>query len=272
VTVNKCGVALTGILFLLAGLPGDTALGEVSPAEVKLVATYDVAVASFSLGEFRLKARFEGPSYRMQGEGHFSLFFGRAYKSSGKVSSTGRLRKLGPESMNFVVSWEGGGKQEERRISFKEGAVTNFKIIPPKKQGRRRVPVTKEQLQDVLDPLSAAFLHAKASESVCNHTVPIFDGQLRYDLAFSPKRIETLPEDAPRGLSRSVDVCAVKFVPVSGYKPDNSVIKYLSGTDRIEAWLVRLPGTDFYVPYWVGIPTVIGSAAVTLIRLEVNPK
>ena len=269
--MNKCSVALTGIL-LLSGLPGDTASLAASPARIKIVATYDVALAGFSLGEFQLKARFEGPSYRMEGEGRFSLFLGRVYKSSGTVASTGRLKKLGPESVSFVVSYEGGGKEEERRITFRRGDVTDVKIVPPKTAGRKRVPVTQEQLEDVVDPLSAVFLHAQAGESVCNHTVPIFDGRLRYDVAFAPKRIEALPDDAPRGLPRSVEVCAVKFVPVSGHKPDNPVIKYLSSTDRMEAWLVRLPETDFYVPYWVGVPTVLGSAAVTLTRIEVNPK
>ena len=270
--MNKFGVALTGILFLLAGLPGDAASVEASRAQVKIVATYDVTLASFSLGEFQLKARLKGPSYRMQGEGRFSLFLGRVYKSSGTVASTGRLKKLGPESVSFVVSYEGGGKEEERRISFNSGDVTDVTIVPPKKRGRRRVPVTQEQLEDVIDPLSAAFLHTQAGDSVCNHTLPIFDGRLRYDIAFAPKRIEALPGDAPRGLSRSVEVCAVKFVPVSGHKPDNPAIKYLSGTDRMEAWLVRLPKTDLYVPYWVGLPTIFGSAAVTLTRIEVNPK
>jgi hypothetical protein len=120
--------------------------------------------------------------------------------------------------------------------------------------------------------LSAAFLHAQTGDPVCNHTVQTFDGRLRYDLAFTPKRVEALPKDAPRALSGSVEVCAVKFVPVSGHKRDNPVIKYLSGTDRMEAWLVRLPETDLYVPYWVGVPTILGSVGVTLTRIQVNPK
>jgi hypothetical protein len=83
-----------------------------------------------------------------------------------------------------------------------------------------------------------------------------------------PKRIDDLPSEAPRGLSGPVQVCAVKFVPVSGHKPDNPTIQYLSKTDRIEARLVRLPETSLYVPLWVGVPTIIGSAAVTLTGIK----
>ena len=100
--------------------------------------------------------------------------------------------------------------------------------------------------------------------------MPVFDGRLRFDLVLAPKRVEALPAKAPNGLPSSVDVCAVKFVPVSGHKPDNAVINFLSKTDRIEAWLTRLPGTDLYVPYWVGVPTIIGSASVTLTRIDMG--
>jgi hypothetical protein len=83
-----------------------------------------------------------------------------------------------------------------------------------------------------------------------------------------PKRIDDLPSEAPRGLSGPVQVCAVKFVPVSGHKRDNPTIQYLSKTDRIEARLVRLPETSLYVPLWIGVPTIIGSAAVTLTGIK----
>lgn len=270
--MKKFGVALAGVLLLVSGLAGDVASVEASPAQIRVVATYDVALAGFSLGEVRLTARFKGPSYRMKSEGRFSIFLGRTYKSSGTAASDGRLTKVGPETVNFVVSYEGGDKKEKRRISFENGDVVDVTIVPQKKRGKRRVPVTRAQLKDVLDPLSAAFLHAQTGDSVCDNTVPIFDGRLRYDVAFAPKRIEALPKDAPRGLSRSAEVCAVKFVPVSGHKPDNPVIKYLSQTNSMEAWLVRLPETDLYIPYWVGVPTILGSAAVALTEIEVNPK
>ncbi len=130
------------------------------------------------------------------------------------------------------------------------------------------MPVTTQQLRDVLDPLSAAFLHMQSGDSVCDDTMPVFDGRLRYDIVLQPKRIDNLPSEAPRGLSGPVQVCAVKFVPVSGHKPDNPAIKYLSKTDRIEARLVRLPETSLYVPLWIGVPTPIGSAAVTLTGLK----
>ena len=263
-------VALAGVLLLASGFAGEQGSAETFPAQGEIRATYDVGLAAFNLGELELKARFKGPSYQMRGEGHFSLFLGRVHKSGGAAASTGKIRSSGPESASFTVAYEGDGKKEERRISFNGGDVTDVKIVPKKKPGPRRVPVTEEQLEDVIDPLSAAFLHMQSGNSVCNATIPVYDGKLRYDLMLAPKRVEALPAKAPDGLSRSVEVCQVKFRPVSGHKPDNPVISYLSKTDRMEAWLVRLPGTDLYVPYWIGVPTVLGSASVTLTEIDVN--
>ena len=266
--VRTFGVALAGVLLFSGGLAGNAGAAETFPAEGRLVATYDVAFAGFSLGELQLDARFEGPSYKMKGEGKFSLFLVKTYKSGGTAASTGRLQNQGPEAASFTVNYESDDKKEERRISFKGGDVKDFSINPPKKPGKKRVPVTAQQLRDVLDPLSAAFLHMQTGASVCDDTMPVFDGRLRYDLVLQPKRTDDLPSEAPRGLAGPVQVCAVKFVPVSGHKPDNPAIQYLSKTDRIEARLVLLPKTPLYVPLWIGVPTVIGSAAVTLTGIK----
>jgi hypothetical protein len=266
--VRTFGVALAGALLFSGGLAGNAAAAETFPAQGRIVATYDVAVAGFSLGELKLDARFEGPSYKMKGEGSFSLFLVKTYKSGGTAASTGRLRNRGPEPASFTVNYESDDKNEERRISFRGGDVKDFSINPPKKAGKKRVPITAQQLRDVVDPLSAAFLHMQTGDSACDDTMPIFDGRLRYDIVLVPKRTDDLPSEAPRGLAGPVQVCAVKFVPVSGHKPDNPAIQYLSKTDRIEARLVRLPETPLYVPLWIGVPTVIGSAAVTLTGIK----
>ena len=54
--------------------------------------------------------------------------------------------------------------------------------------------MTKAQLEDVLDPLSAAFLHARSDNTgdfnVCRRTLPVFDGRQRFDIVLTPKRAE----------------------------------------------------------------------------------
>jgi uncharacterized protein DUF3108 len=268
-TVKACGPALLGLLLLLGGLPSTARSVESVPTEGRLLATYQVNLAGFSLGEFTIGAHFEGAAYELKGEGRFSLFLGRTYKSSGSTESAGRFAGGGLEPSSFKLSVKNGDKREARRISFARGAVSQVTFNPQKKIGRHRVPVTQEQLADVLDPLSAAFLHT-SSGNPCDDTMKVFDGRLRFDLVLTPKRADQLPREAPTGLSGPAAVCTVTFVPIGGYKPDNAAVKYLSQTDQIEAWLVRLPQTTLYVPYWIGVPTPFGRGGATLTKLKID--
>ncbi|MFN5671564.1 MAG: hypothetical protein ACK47P_30520, partial [Bradyrhizobium sp.] len=55
-------------------------------------------------------------------------------------------------------------------------------------------------------------------------------------------------------------VCALYFVPVSGYIPDRPVIKYLAAQRNIEIAFVPIAGTRLLVPFRMTIPTPLGQA------------
>jgi hypothetical protein len=261
---------IVGIPLLLCGLWRDAGSAQEVIARGQIWATYKVGLAGVNLGEFHLSVSFQGPTYEMHAEGRFSLLLGWVYSATGTTTSTGSLTRAGPEPSTFTVSYEGGDKKEQRRMSFAHGAVSEVSITPPKKQGRRRVPVTKEQLKDVLDPLSATFLHSGSDHPVCDKTMPVFDGRLRFNIVLSPKRADSLPKTAPTDLSGSAAVCEVKFVPIGGHKPDNPAIKFVSQTDQIEVWLVPLPQTVVYVPYLIIGPTPLGRASVILAEIKIS--
>jgi len=116
----------------------------------------------------------------------------------------------------------------------------------PYKPDPHVVPVTKEQLQGVLDPATALFLYARSDNpagdlSVCHHTVPVFDGEQRFDLVLKPKRTVSLQKNASSVYSGFATVCRVKFNPISGYRTDDPDIRFISRFNEIEVWLVSLP-------------------------------
>ena len=272
--MRRYGVLFVGILLLLCGSSRDGGSAQEIPAGGQILATYHIYLAGFNLGEFRLTATFQGSNYKMQGKGRFSILGGLLYRGSGTTKSTGKLTKAGPEPSMFKVSYRGGGKRQQRRMSFADGAVSQVSITPRKKQNPRRVPVTKEQLENVLDPLSA-FLYAHSDNprgdlNVCHKTVPVFDGWLRFNIVLTPKRADSLLKKAPTNLSGPAAVCQVKFMPIGGYRPDNPGIKFLSQTDEIEIWLVSLPQTTLYLPYRIVVPTPLGRGSLTLTQIKIN--
>jgi hypothetical protein len=211
----------------------------------------------------------------MQAKGKFSLITGMLYRASGKTMSKGELSKRGPQPARFKLNFESGSKEEQREMRFANGEVSDISIVPRKKQNPRRVPVTKDQLVNVLDPLTAAIVSPRADGpagdlTICERTVPVFDGQQRFDLVLKPKRADSLGNGAPAALSGPVAVCQVKYVPIAGYRPGHSGVKFVTENEDIEVWLVRLPNTALYLPYRVVMPTAWGTGSVTLTKLKVG--
>lgn len=273
-------LSLAAVAALTCGLggnlPPDTAYAEDTRAAAsRITAVYRVDLAGFNLGDFRLTTTFRGDDYEMRGEGRFSILEGLVYEWRGVTASTGRVTSAGPEPAMYALSYSDSGKQSERlRMTFGDRAVTGVSIVPNKRPSPRTIPVTKEQLEGVLDPMSGAFLSAHSENpngdlKVCDQTLPVFDGRQRFDLVLRPKRAVTVKRTTNAGYGGPAVICGVKFIPIAGYHPDNPGIKLMSQSNEIEVWLIPVRGTHMYVPYRIVLPTPVGygSAIVTSIQL-----
>lgn len=162
------------------------------------------------------------------------------------------------------------------RIEFANGAVSDVSLSPTKRPNPKNIPVTTEQLRGVLDPMTGAFLRMRpdlprADPRVCDETIPVFDGKLRFDIVLEPKQQVQVKGDAPDGYSGPAAVCGVKFVPISGYRPGDRAVNYMSShSDAIEIWLVPLPGTALYLPYRISIPTAFGAGSAEMLSFQAN--
>jgi uncharacterized protein DUF3108 len=268
---GRYGVVLACLV--LAGLPGQSAGETVRPEAGRLVASYDAALAGINLGEFQVSATLAGSSYEMAAKGRFSLLAGLVFKATGKTTSNGTLTPETPRPAHYAFSFDDSKKRQQLRMTFARGSVTDVTIDPPKTHSRD-VPVTAAHLKNVLDPLTAAFLSVRSDApagdvSVCDQTIRVFDGRQRFDLQLSPKRSETL-DRAPGGLPGRAAVCRVRYKPIAGYRPDHPGVQYMTKTEEVEAWLVPAPGTDFYIPYRIAVPTSWGTGSVELTGLKAN--
>ncbi len=280
-TSRHSGAVVAALLLmgLVIGLaPGRGGAEAVRPAPGRLAATYDAGLAGISLGTFQVTATIEGNAYEMTADGQFSLLAGLLYSATGKTTSSGTLGGAAPQPATFTLDYDGGKKREQRNLRFTRGAVSEIRIVPRKKNKKmnpRYVPISAEQLKDVLDPLTAAFLSVRADTAaggldVCRQTIPVFDGTQRFDLVLTPKRTERLDDGAPDGLSGPVAVCRVRYKPIAGHRTDHPGVKFMAKTDEIEAWLVPVPGMGLYVPYKILVPTGWGSGSVTLTEIKAN--
>jgi Protein of unknown function (DUF3108) len=273
-------LSLAAVAVLTCGLgggpSGDSAFAENSiGAANRITAVYRVELAGFNLGNFRLTTQFRGDGYEMRGEGRFSVLQGLIFEWRGITASKGRFAGSAPEPAMYSLNFQGGDKSQQLRMTFDGGAVTQISRVPKKRFNPHVIPTTKDQLEGVLDPMSAAFLYARSGNpngdpKVCEQTVPVFDGEQRFNLILKPKRTARLQKNSSTGYSGFAAVCRVKFIPISGYRPDNPGIKLMSETNEIEVWLVSLPGTEMYVPYRIVLPTPVGYGTATATSFQIQ--
>jgi hypothetical protein len=243
----------------------------------QITVNYGVYWAGLHFGDVRLDITVRDFDYQMKGDGQSSVLGGLIYKWRGGTTSAGKLSKSGPQPSLYTLNYSGGSKHGDVRISFSGGAVSDVSTSPKKRSNPKKIPVTKEQLRGVLDPMTGAFLRARPNLSnadleVCHETIPVFDGKLRFDLVLVPKQQRRVESKKPEGYSGLAAVCGVKFVPISGFRPGDRGINFMSShADEIEVWLVPLPSTVLYLPYRISIPTAFGSGSAEMLSFQVEP-
>ena len=273
-------LSFVAVVALTSGLggnfPPDSAFAENALSSAsRIEAVYRVDLGSFNLGNFRLTAVFHGDGYEMRGEGRFTILQGLIYEWRGVTASSGRVTRAGPEPAMYALSYSDGGKKTEQlRMTFGSHAVTEVQIVPDKMRNPRDIPVTKEQLEGVVDPMSGAFLTAHSENpngdlNVCTQTLPVFDGKQRFDLVLTPKRAVSVRSTTASGYSGPAVICQVKFIPIAGYQPDNPGIQLMSQTNEIEVWLIPVRGTIMYVPYRIVLPTPVGYGTALVTSIQV---
>jgi hypothetical protein len=156
-------------------------------------------------------------------------------------------------------------KADTTRITTSNGNVKDFSVDPPQDNEPERVPVTEAHQHGVLDPMTALFVRVPGngellSPQACQHTLPVFDGRLRYDLQLAFKRMDKVKPS--KGYAGPVVVCSTYFVPVAGYIPSRAAVKYLAQQRDMEVWLAPIAGTRVLVPFRVQGPTPIGEAVL----------
>jgi hypothetical protein len=132
--------------------------------------------------------------------------------------------------------------------------------------------VTEAHRQNIVDPLSAWLIPAGESggtREACERTLPIFDGQRRYDLKLTFKRMDTVKTE--KGYSGPVAVCALAFQPVAGHRASSSLVKFLSQGRDIELTLAPVAGAHVVAPIRLSIAHMLGNLVVQANEFQVQP-
>jgi len=247
-------VAACGLAALVA--PGDGAC-----AQGKLDARYIVTLAGLPVGRGNWVIDITDDRYVAAANGKTTGLLRVFANGEGTSAVRGAVSHGNLVPASYASSITTDKRTEELRITLAVGNVKDYAIDPPSPPQPDRIPVTEEHRRGVVDPMSSALTHVLGNDELlgpaaCSRKVSVFDGRMRYDLKLAFKRLDTVKAD--KGYEGPAVVCAVYFVPIAGYIPRRTAIKYLIAQRDIEAWLVPIAGTRVMVPFRVSIPTPLG--------------
>jgi hypothetical protein len=253
--------------FRLAGAAVATIclLGSNASAQGKLDARYVVTLAGVPIGKGAWVIDIGDDQFTAAASGMTTGLLRVFATGQGNAASRGAVRSDILAPTIFVSTINNDKRIEELRIVLSAGTVKELVVDPPTTPNPDRVPLTDAHRRGVTDPMSAALIRVSGngdpvSPEACRHTLPVFDGRMRFDLQLSFKRIEKV--QAQKGYQGPVAVCAVQFVPVAGYVPERPAIKYLMAQQDMEIWLAPIPGTRVVVPYRISLQTPLGQGVL----------
>lgn len=234
---------------------------EIAHAQGKLDARYTAWLSGIPLGKGAWVIDISEDQYSAAASGKTSGLVRIFAPGEGIGASNGIVASNQFAPSNYATRITTGKKTEEIRMTLSAGNVEDFAITPPTTPLPDRVPLTEAHRRGVLDPMTASLARVAGngdmlSPEACQRRLSVFDGRLRYDLAFAFKRVEMVK--AAKGYAGPAVVCAVYFSPVAGHIPDRAAIKYLVQQRDMEVWLVPIAGTRVLVPFRVSVPTPLG--------------
>lgn len=248
-----------GALLLAAALPAPAG------AQGKLEARYRATLAGIQIGKGNWVVDISNTHYSAATSGVTTGLMHVLTGGEGTSAVRGTLGAGRPVTSLYGATVISRKKTEEVRVTIDHGNVKDFKVDPPPDKKDDRVPITEAHKHGVLDPMTASLLRMPGngnvlSPEVCQRTLSVFDGRLRYDLRLAYKRMEQVKAD--KGYAGQAVVCAVNFMPVGGHVPSRTTIKYLAKLREMEIWLVPIAGTRVLVPFRAQGPTPIGQAVL----------
>jgi Protein of unknown function (DUF3108) len=245
------------------------ALGDHAHAEGKLDASYTISFARIRVGDIAATGVFGESEYAISARGRASGIIKVLVDGEASLSTHGTIKDgyLVPTAFTSKIVTD--AETSDVTMVLDEGSVKELAAAAPPKSDR--VPVTQANRQDVVDPLTAMLFSAAAtgeglSQEVCRHTLPIFDGQQRYDLKLAFKRMDKVT--AEKGYAGPVVVCSLSYEPIAGHSASTPLVKYLSEGREMEMALAPIAGTRLLAPFRILIVSALANLVIEANQFE----
>jgi hypothetical protein len=236
------------------------AQAQTPASTVQLV--WQVYLGGFNLGNIGIKSSFSGSTYsavsRLKTAGVVNSF----YEAVIDATSVGSLNGHGLEPEKYDSNTVNEKQSQKVGLTYSAAGI-QLSSDPP--YNTKRFPVTEEQKQGTLDPLSGLVYSlsglSHTAQKPCGETVRVFDGRRRYDIELTFVGNDKVKTDG--GYSGPAVKCTVVYKQIAGFKPNLNKGKPLP---VITTWFAAMesssggPVKRFMVPVKIMTETPYGVA------------
>jgi hypothetical protein len=239
-----------------------------------LRAQYALSLLGFSFGNAYATGEVDPEKYRIDIAMRTAGLANLVNNTKGAASAAGRLAPAGPEPSNFANSLANTSETRIIRMALSGNTVRALEVKPPPWDAAMRIPVTEEQKQHILDPVSALIMSVPAGASLvgptaCNRTIPVFDGVTRFDVRLS--YVETRMART-KGYEGPVSVCAARYHPISGHRVDSSATRFMAENKEMSVWLAPLEQAHVVAPLRIDIKTSAGMMSIDAVEFQLGKR
>ena len=255
--MNKRGISLAAVGF--AAFMALPAQAETFKSE------YVVSIYGLSVAKSSFTTQVDAKAYEISGTLRSAGLAELFDDTQGTITASGTLGNEKVQPAAYVVTYTSGKKKKRTALSFAKGGVVSVENSPEIKKRDPWIEVLPDHLRAAFDPISAFMVQSASLDAVCNTTLRIFDGEVRADLKLSPIG----PTDIKTaGYSGPAMTCALRMVPISGYRKGKKQIEYLRKSTNMSVTFIPIGNTGLYAPALAKVATQIGTVTVRAKRLE----
>ncbi|MDJ1157403.1 DUF3108 domain-containing protein [Chelatococcus sp. SYSU_G07232] len=259
----------------VAGLCGGLLCAGFLPmvaSAASLSAQYDISLIGLKIGTATVKGDFAQDRYKLEIWAKLTGLVGAVTGGKGAASATGSLGGARPVPSSFAVTTATSDKSAMVRMALAAGTVQAVEIKPLPEPKADRVALTEAHKRGVVDPVSALIMPAQGAGSAsdpaaCNRTIPVFDGAARFDVVLTYSRTEMVKGPAYDG---PVLVCAARYVPIAGHRPNRPANKFMEENRDMETWLAPVDGARLFMPFRISVRTMLGTTVIEASHFAVN--
>lgn len=252
----------TSVLLALPAAAAPAPAPTVEPTPIHL--KYGVALIGLPIGTATVDGTVGARDYKLQGTGKLTGIAGVLVDTKGAVTSTGNLKDGRVIPSGFAATAGTPHYLLTIRMSEEKNAATQVEINPAYTQTPDRIPVAPADKRGIIDPMSSFIMPVPGTgdllgPAACDRTLPLFDGGVRFNINLSFKRVQQVATPAYTG---PVAVCGARYQPISGYRPDRPVNKFMIDNKDMEVWLAPVGTTRFVYPHHLAVMSMIGMVTI----------